>query len=322
MSVKEESKTDSAVVLRTPGQIAWGRFKRNKLGVTAGILTIFFIFCAYAAPLITKLVGVDPYAIYLDKLNSALANAPIGAFGGVSLEHPFGVTPEDGRDIFANILYGSRISFTIAIIVSVTTIGLGLLVGIAAGYYRGKVDAAIGRFSDFLFAFPAFFMIVALSLPMVERVQEIGIARDNGARLLVLGMFLVFFGWPGFARLIRSQALSMRERDFVMAAQALGASNWRIITKEMLPNLWPTAIIFLSLSLPGFLAAEAVYAYLGIGVQPPAISFGLLLDDARRFWSTDPAYLLITSGYLILIVLSLNLLGDAVRDAIDPKADR
>lgn len=322
MSVKEKSGSDAGVVLRTPGQIAWSRFKRNKLGVSAGVLAIFFVVCAYTAPLITKLVGVDPYAIYLDKLDSTRANAPIGAFGGISLTHPFGVTPEDGRDIFANILYGSRISFTIAIVVSVSTIGIGLLVGIAAGYFRGKVDAAIGRFSDFLFAFPSFFMIVALSLPMVERVQDAGIARDNGARLLVLGIFLVFFGWPGFARLIRSQALSMRERDFVMAAQALGASNWRIITKEMLPNLWPTAIIFLSLALPGFLAAEAVYAYLGIGVQPPAISFGLLLDDARRFWSTDPAYLLITSGYLILIVLALNLLGDAIRDAIDPKADR
>ena len=320
--MKEEAKSDTSVALRTPGQIAWKRFRRNKLGVTAGILTIFFIFCAYAAPIIAKLTKVDPYGIYPEKLDPNRANTPIGAWGGVSLAHPFGLTPEDGRDIFANILYGSRISFTIAITVSITTIGIGLLVGIAAGYFRGRVDAAIGRFSDFLFAFPAFFMIVALSLPMVERVQATGIAKDNGARLLVLGIFLTFFGWPGFARLIRSQALSMRERDFVMAAQALGASNWRIITKEMLPNLWPTAIIFLSLALPGFLAAEAVYAYLGIGVQPPAISFGLLLDDARRFWSTDPAYLLITSGYLILIVLALNLLGDAIRDAIDPKADR
>jgi peptide/nickel transport system permease protein len=318
--VKDEQTAE--VVQRTPRQIAWNRFKRNRTGVIAGIISLIFIFAAYAAPLIVRIFNVGPYDLYLDQLDSTKANFPIGAMGGVSWAHPFGVTPEDGRDIFANVLFGSRISFTVAIITTVSSIGIGLLLGITAGYFRGKVDAAIGRYSDFLFAFPSFFMIVALSIPAVERIQGWGIAQGNNARLLVLIIFLVFFGWPGFARLVRSQALSMRERDFVMAAQAQGASNVRIIVKELLPNLWSTAIIFLSLALPGYLAAEAVFAYLGIGVQPPAISFGLLLDDARKAWSSDPAYLMITSGYLIAIVLSLNLLGDAIRDAIDPKADR
>jgi peptide/nickel transport system permease protein len=111
----------------------------------------------------------------------------------------------------------------------------------------------------------------------------------------------------------------MRERDFVMAAQALGASSWRIITKELLPNLWPTAIVFLSLSLPGFLAAEAVFSFLGVGVQAPASTFGLVLSDAVSYQRDDPTYLIIPSLYLIFIVLSLNLLGDAIRDALDPK---
>jgi peptide/nickel transport system permease protein len=319
-TVKDEQTAE--VVQRTPRQIAWNRFKRNRTGVIAGIISLIFIFAAYAAPLIVRIFNVGPYDLYLDQLDSTKANFPIGAMGGISWAHPFGVTPEDGRDIFANVLFGSRISFTVAIITTVSSIGIGLLLGITAGYFRGKVDAAIGRYSDFLFAFPSFFMIVALSIPAVERIQGWGIAQGNNARLLVLIIFLVFFGWPGFARLVRSQALSMRERDFVMAAQAQGASNIRIIVKELLPNLWSTAIIFLSLALPGYLAAEAVFAYLGIGVQPPAISFGLLLDDARKAWSSDPAYLMITSGYLIAIVLSLNLLGDAIRDAIDPKADR
>jgi peptide/nickel transport system permease protein len=319
-TVKDEQKAE--VVQRTPRQIAWNRFKRNRTGVIAGIISLIFVFGAYAAPLIVRIFNVGPYDLYLDQLDATKANFPIGAMGGISWAHPFGVTPEDGRDIFANVLFGSRISFTVAIITTVSSIGIGLLLGITAGYFRGRVDAAIGRYSDFLFAFPSFFMIVALSIPAVERIQGWGIAQGNNARLLVLIIFLVFFGWPGFARLVRSQALSMRERDFVMAAQAQGASNIRIIVKELLPNLWSTAIIFLSLALPGYLAAEAVFAYLGIGVQPPAISFGLLLDDARKAWSSDPAYLMITSGYLIAIVLSLNLLGDAIRDAIDPKADR
>ena len=114
----------------------------------------------------------------------------------------------------------------------------------------------------------------------------------------------------------------MRERDFVLASQALGASNWRIISKEILPNLWPTAIVFLSLSLPGFLSAEAVFSFLGVGIQAPASTWGLVLADSITYWRADPAYLLIPCIMLIVIVLSLNLLGDAIRDAIDPKSER
>jgi peptide/nickel transport system permease protein len=165
-------------------------------------------------------------------------------------------------------------------------------------------------------------MIIALSLPLVQRVEATGIAHENAARILVLVIFLVFFGWTGFYRLIRSQAMSLRERDFVMAAQAMGASSWRIIVKEILPNLWPTAIVFTSLSLPAYIAAEATFSFLGVGVRPPASTFGLVLSDAVGYWRNDPAYLLIPSVILIAIVLSLNLLGDAIRDALDPKAGR
>jgi peptide/nickel transport system permease protein len=246
---------------------------------------------------------------------------PIGAGGGISWQHPFGLEPGAGRDVFSMLLYGSRISFSVAIITSVASIGIGMILGITAGYFRGRVDAVIGRFSDLLFAFPSFFMIIALSIPMVERVESLGIVRDNGARLTVLIIFFVFFGWPGFARLVRSQAMSLRERDFIMAAQSQGASNWRIITKEMLPNLWPTAIVFLSLSLPGYLAAEAVFSFLGVGINPPASTFGLVLSDAIKYWRADPAYLIIPCAMLIGIVLALNLLGDAVRDALDTKSE-
>lgn len=312
------SSNTSQVALRSPQQIAWAKFKANRVGVISTYVVLFFIFLAYGAPLVTKLFGVNSTEIYLDKLNETAM--PIGSFGGVSWQHPFGIEPGAGRDVFAMLLYGSRISFTVAIITSVTTIGLGMLVGITAGFFRGKVDAAIGRFSDLLFAFPSFFMIIALSKPMVQRVESFGIVRDNNARLTVLVIFFVFFGWPGFARLIRSQAMSMRERDFVMAAQAQGASNWRIITKEMLPNLWPSAIVFLSLSLPGYLAAEAVFSFLGVGINPPASTFGLVLSDAVKYWRTDPTYLLIPCIMLVTIVLALNLLGDAVRDALDAKS--
>ena len=318
VAIVDEERIDNVVVQRTPRQIAWKRFRRNKVGVISGCVAIFFLLSAYLAPLITRVLGISSTKTYPETLNEFAM--PIGKFGGMSFDHPLGVEPGAGRDILGLLLYGSRISFTVAIITSVTSIGLGMLIGITTGYFRGRVDAIVGRISDFLLSFPATFMILALILPMTQRIEAMGIAKDNGARITVLIMFFVFFGWMGFARLIRSQAFSMRERDFVMAAQALGASSWRIITKELLPNLWPTAIVFLSISLPGFLAAEAVFSFLGVGVQPPAATFGLILSDSVTYWRDDPAYLIIPALYLVIIVLSLNLLGDAIRDALDPKA--
>lgn len=318
LDVVEEVLVDAPIIQRTQRQIAWKRFKRNKVGVISAWVSIFFFAIAFLAPLITRLWGLKDQATYPKVLNEYAM--PVGAAGGMSLAHPLGLEPGAGRDLLTLMLYGSRLSFTIAVIVSVTSIGLGMLIGIATGYFRGKVDAIVGRISDFLLSFPQVFMIIALSLPMTQRIEGWGIAKDNGARVLVLIVFFVFFGWMGFARLIRSQAFSLRERDFVMAAQALGASSFRIITKELLPNLWPSAIVFLSLSLPGYLALEATFSFLGVGIQAPGSSFGLVLADAVGYWKSDPAYLLIPSAYLILIVLALNLLGDAIRDALDPKA--
>jgi peptide/nickel transport system permease protein len=308
------------VAQRTPKQIAWGRFKRNKVGVYAGLASIFFVFIGFFAPIITRLLGINPRETYEGTLTEFAM--PIGKWGGISLDHPLGIEPGTGRDVLALALYGARTSFIVAIIAAVGTISIGMLIGIATGYFKGRVDSSVGRFADFLMSFPGTFMVIALSLPMVQRIEATGIAHDNAARLVVLVLFLVFFGWTGFYRLIRSQAMSMRERDFVMAAQAMGASSWRIIVKELLPNLWPTAIVFLSLSLPGYIAAEATFSFLGVGVQAPEATFGLILSDGVSYWRDDPAYLLLPSLILILIVLALNLLGDAVRDALDPKANR
>jgi len=316
-ALKEESQE---IVQRTPKQIAWARLKRNKVGVYAGCVTIFFLLCSILAPLITRAFGVDNTTIYEGVLDEFAM--PIGKWGGISWDHPLGIEPGVGRDVFALLLYGSQLSFLVAVIATTASIGIGMLIGIATGYFKGRVDSIVGRFADFLLSFPGTFMIIALSLPLVQRVEATGIAHENAARILVLVIFLVFFGWTGFYRLIRSQAMSLRERDFVMAAQAMGASSWRIIVKEILPNLWPTAIVFTSLSLPAYIAAEATFSFLGVGVRPPASTFGLVLSDAVGYWRNDPAYLLIPSLILISIVLALNLLGDAIRDALDPKAGR
>lgn len=318
LEVVEEILVDAPIVQRTQRQIAWGRFKRNKVGVFSGCVALLFALAALLAPVITRLLGLSNSKTYPEALNQFAM--PIGNWGGMSSAHPLGVEPGAGRDLLSLLLYGSRLSFSIGVLSSVATIGIGMLIGITTGYFRGRVDAIVGRIIDFLLSFPSTFMIIALSLPLTQRIEATGIAKDNNARVVVLVIFFAFFGWPYYSRLFRSQTFTLRERDFVMAAQALGASSWRIISRELLPNLWPTAIVFISLSLPAFLSAEAAFSFLGVGVQAPASDFGLVLQDSINYWRSDSAYLLIPTIYLLVIVLALNLLGDAIRDALDPKA--
>lgn len=308
------------ITSRSPRQIAWMRFKRNRVGMVAAWVSIIVLMLSLFAPLVCKVLGINPDELNLEVIDSS--GIPTLPNGGISWQHPLGLTPGIGRDLLANLLYGSRISFTVAILTTSLTLFIGLIVGIVGGYFRGRVDNYLGRFTDFLLAFPAFFMIVALSEPMVARIQQTGIAQGNSARVIFLIFFLSFFGWPGFSRLVRSQVLSLRERDFVTAAQAMGASRRRIIFKELIPNLWAPVIVVVSLSLPGFLAAEAVFSFLGIGIQAPATTWGILLDNSRRYVTVYPNFFLITAGSLVLVVLAFNLVGDALRDALDPRSER
>jgi len=304
---------------RSPRELAWRRFKKNKVGIAALCTSLFFVSAAVFAPVVAWLVNVNPNE--RDTAALTARGETIGRFGGMSWNHPLGVEPGIGYDILARLIYGARISFLVAAIATLASISIGLLIGLLSGYFRGRIDSVLGRFTDFLLAFPAFFMIIALSAPMIARIEKSGLARDNSARVLYLILVLGLFGWPYFSRIMRSQVLSLRERDFVLASRALGASHARIIFKELLPNLWTPVIVYLSLALPGYLAAEAVYSYLGIGVQPPAATWGLLISDSIKYIISEPTYFVIPSLSLILVVLSFNLLGDAVRDALDPKSE-
>jgi len=322
LSEEVDSSTGASPVIagRSPRQIAWSRFKRNKVGMIAAGISITLLSASLFAPIVCKILGINPFDLNLKNLDTS--GIPRGADAGFSMQHPLGLVPGTGRDLLAQLLYGSRISFMVAILTTFTSLTIGLFVGIVGGYFRGRVDGYLGRLTDFLLAFPAFFMIVALSEPMVSRIEQAGIAQGNGARIVFLIFFLSFFGWPGFSRLIRSQVLSLREREFVTAAQAMGASRRRIIMKELVPNLWAPVIVVVSLSLPGYLAAEAVFSFLGLGVQPPASTWGILLSNATRFVTVMPSFFLITSASLVIVVLAFNLVGDALRDALDPRSDK
>ena len=311
---------DTGLVSRSPRELAWRRFRANKIALPAAFASFSIAFIAIFAPLIAWVINVSP----TDRDASAITarGETLGKLGGMSLNHPLGVEPGIGYDLLARLMFGSRISFMVAVVSTFATVALGLIIGIVSGYYRGRVDAIFGRFTDFLLSFPSFFMIIALSVPMIQRIEKSGIARDNGARILYLIIILSFFGWPYFSRIIRSQVLSLRERDYVIAARALGASNRRIIFRELLPNLWTPVIVYVSLALPGYLAAEAVFSYLGIGVQPPSATWGLIIADSTKYILSEPTYFFIPALSLILVVLSFNLLGDAIRDALDPKSEQ
>jgi peptide/nickel transport system permease protein len=311
---------DAEIKGRSPRQIAWSRFRKNKVGVVAALFSLTIMLLSAFAPLVCRLLNINPNTLNLSRLD--IITIPKGPMGGAGWDHPLGLVPGTGRDLLAQLLYGSRISFTVAIITTFIGITLGLLAGITSGYFGGNPDYVIMRTADFLLAFPSFFMIVALSDPLVQRFTSMGIASGNGARIMVLIIVLSFFGWMYGARLIRSQVLSLRERDFVTAAQALGASRSRIIFRELLPNLWAPVIVVASLSLPGYLAVEATFSFLGIGVQPPGITWGLLLSNSVGYVTAMPSFLLVTAMSLVVVVLAFNLIGDALRDALDPRSER
>lgn len=281
------------------------------------MVAVLLILITLLAPLFKTLFGLDPRVRYNKLLDDQ--GFPKGSFNGISWDHPLGLEPGIGHDLLARLIFGARISFAVALIVTLASVALGLVIGIVMGYFRGRVDGFLGRLIDFLLAFPSFFMVIALSLPMVQRLEASGLVQGNAARMTYLVLILIFFGWIYLARIIRSQVLSIRESDFVMAARALGASNTRIIFKEILPNLWSIVTVYLSLSLPGYLSAEAVFSFLGLGVQPPDATWGLLIADSIKYALTNPTYFFIPSTALIITVLAFNLLGDAVRDALVPR---
>lgn len=288
--------------------------------IALGIL-IAVILVALFAPLITSLVGVNPFDFNSDALDPATGSLPAGPWGNISWEHPLGVEPLTGRDIFARLLYGARVSLLIAG-TSVTLIAiLGTTVGIIAGYKGGKWDTFIGRATDLLLAFPQILMLIALSTVITQRLEAMGLPSES-ARVLYLIIVFSFFGWPYLARLIRGQVLSLREREFVESSVAIGAPTRRILFKEILPNLWAPIIVYVTIAMPTIIASEATLSFLAVGIVEPTPSWGKMLADSVRYYAVVPSYLFIPGTALVLLVFTFNIFGDAIRDALDPRAGR
>jgi len=293
MTLNEAVATSrSGVSEPTPGRTesVWQRFRRNRLAVVG--LGIFFLMIlgAIGAPLVAP---YDPDAISYDFL------AP------PSEEHLLG-TDDVGRDELSRLIFASRISLTVGVCVSVVTVAIGTLVGSLAGYYGGRIDAWVSGGIN-----------VLLSIPMIPLAMVLGAFLKTN--LLFVVLILGFLSWTGTARIIRAEFLSLKEREFTLAARVMGASDVRIIVKHILPNTAAPIIVAATLQVATAILAESALSYLGFGIQPPTASWGNMLQNAQRFFRIHPMLAIYPGMLISLTVISINFVGDGLRDALDPR---
>jgi peptide/nickel transport system permease protein len=244
---------------------------------------------------------------------------PIGSFGGISTSHWLGVEPINGRDILARLIAGSRTSLVIAASSTLISLMLGTVSGVVSAYYGGVLDALTTLVIDMLLTIPGLLLAMALLSVLSQSPEFLGLSGQN-LNFALLIFLIGFGGFPYRARIVRGQVLSLRQKEFVEAARALGASDLRIMTVEVMPNLMGPLLVWTSLTLPAYVLAEAALSFLGIGVHPPISSWGGMLSSAEEFYMADPMYLVCPGVALFVTVLAFNLFGDGLRDAFDPKS--
>jgi peptide/nickel transport system permease protein len=317
------SGAERAITARSPLQLFWRRFRRDKVAMAALGFIVVLVIIAVAAPLIVKLVGApDPNA------QSTAALDDFGLPSGPSSEHLFGVD-QIGRDVFARTIYGSRVSLQVALIATAMIVTIGTVVGMVAGFYRGAVDTVLSRAMDVMLAFPVLLLALGLgaACSFGGGCLSINIWFIHTDGLIQPGLPVVIFvivlaQWPYFARIIRGQVLSLREKEFIEAARSLGASNSRIIFREILPNLLAPIIVYTTLIIPTNILFEAALSFLGVGVQPPTATWGAMIAEATNIFDIAWWFMLAPGIALVLTVLAFNLVGDGLQDALNPKGDR
>jgi peptide/nickel transport system permease protein len=302
------------IAARSPGQLFWRRFKRDKVALTSLGFIIVLILVAFLAPVICKIVGVPG-----PNVQNSNALDQFGTPTGPSSAHPFGVDTL-GRDIFARVLYGARVSLYVAIVATAASVTIGVVLGMTAGFFRGWVDTLISRIIDVLLAFPI--LLLALGIAAACSLGKGCLGGIVKPGLSVVIFVIAFVNWTYVGRIVRGQVLSLREKEFIEASRSLGASNSRIIFREILPNLLAPILVLSTLVIPQNILFEAALSFLGVGVQPPQASWGAMIAEASSIFDSAWWYMVFPGAALLLTVLAFNLLGDGLQDALNPRRGR
>jgi peptide/nickel transport system permease protein len=289
---------------RSQWQLTWRRLRGDKVAIISIIVILLIVAFALAAPLVAAGTGHAVDQAFPNK-GLKLTGLPVGPG-----THGFLLGTDDiGRDLLVRIAYGARISLLVGIVTTAIATVAGVSIGLIAGYFGGLVDAILARCIDAALAFP--FIVLALALASVF----------TPSLTIVIGV-ITFFSWAGISRIVRGQTLSLKEKEYIEAARSVGAGPWRIMFIDILPNLLGPVLVLATLYIPTAVTFEATLSFLGIGIPPPAPSWGNILAEAQSYYQTAWWYIVFPAAALLITTLAFNLLGDGIRDAMDPRTER
>lgn len=297
--------------LETPplsiGQLAWRRFRRHKPAIFGCIVIVLLFLYAFGGSLFID----EAYANDTETSNRLMAP---------SAEHPFG-TDTIGRDVLARSIYGGQISLLIGLTAVVVEVFLGIMVGALAGYFGGTVDSILMRITEAMLNIPEIFLLIVMAKYFGGRIPEITLGgRTFSGSVVVIILIIGITSWMYLARIVRAQFLSIKENEFILAARATGTSNFEIIFKHILPNSIAPIVVSATLGVANAILSEAYISFLGLGVQPPTATWGNMLDGANNYLDSAPWLWFFPGIMIVLTVLSINFLGDGLRDALDPRS--
>ena len=325
-----------AVKARGYWEQVWLRLEQDRVAIAGGIFIAVLLLVAFAgAPLAARQLGHGPNDINSLGGLDAQSQLPVGPWTTVSTEpypgapgtfddtlYILGADSQLGRDMFLRLLYGAQTSLQVAVLATLLSVSIGLLLGLMAGYYRGWVDTVVSRLTEIVMAFPYLLFVIAVAATVGQRLNSITLGGLLHPGVFTLVLIFGGFGWFYPARIIRSQILSLREKEFVEAARMTGASDLRIMKSHLLPHLVAPLIVYSTLIVANNVIAEAGLSFLGLGIPAPTASWGNLLAEGPNYYLTQP-WLMVWPGLAILLTtLAFNLLGDGLRDAFDPRAGR
>lgn len=298
----QQAEVEEAEAGRTMWGDAWARLRKNKLAIISIIWIIFMVIVACTADLWVPQFFGNP-------TTGNLAESLLAP----SAQHPFG-TDAIGRDVFSRVVYGARVSLSVGIMATAISTLIGLVMGALAAYYGGIVDTLIMRLADIFMAFPSTLFLIVLLGVITDK-----IGTDPIAGTVTIFMCIGILGWPSIARVFRSAILTIKENDYVDAARSMGASDWRIIARHIFPNAVASIVVYATMNIGGAILTEAALSFLGIGIQPPTPTWGVMIQDGQTYLSTKPWLMLMPGLAILTTVLAFTLLGDGLRDALDVK---